>query len=111
MQTWFGSAPWKVYGIQLMPQTAVSEALWQPTWVEDGVLAAFSASCEADPAECVAQGWSTLSWGAAATLGGCRLAWNQVAALPDAVYATDGGDGQSKTNALWWIATRCPYDE
>jgi len=110
MQTWFGSAPWKVFGIQLLPQTAVSEALWGSRWVRDGVLAAFANSCERDVAECVDQGWSTLSWGAAAVLGGCRVAWDQVASLPGSVYATDGGNGQSRTNALWWVATRCPYD-
>ena len=46
-------------------------------------------------------------WGAAAVLGGCRLAWDKVSALDGAVYATDGGDGNSRTNALWWVATRC----
>lgn len=111
MQTWFGSAPWKVYGIQLLPQTAISEALWASSWIRDGVLAAYATSCESDPTACVGQGWSTLSWGAAAVLGGCRVAWDHVASLPSSVYETDGGNGQSRTNALWWIATRCPYDE
>ena len=106
-QTWFGSAPWKVYGIELMPQTAASELLWAPGWAAS-LLPAFTASCEASPGTCVAQGWSTLSWGAAAVLGGCRVAWDHVSRLPDSTYTTDGGNGQSRTNALWWIATRCP---
>lgn len=39
-QTWFGSAPWKVYGIQLLPQTAISEELWAPRWIPE-FLSAF----------------------------------------------------------------------
>ena len=58
--------------------------------------------------DCVNQGWSTLTWGASAVLGGCEIAKTHVLMLPDSVYATDGGNGQSKSNALWWIATRCP---
>lgn len=72
------------------------------------MLSEFSNSCELEPDLCIAQGWSTLSWGAAAVLGGCRVSWDHVQALPDSVYTTDGGNGQSKTNALWWISTRCP---
>ena len=99
-----------MYGIQLMPQTAISETLWNPHWIL-GMLTTFSNSCEADYEECVMQGWSTLSWGAAAVLGGCNVAWDHVSHLPASVYDTDGGNGQSKTNALWWIATRCTRGE
>lgn len=106
MQTWFGSSWWKVFGIQLMPQTAVSEDLWNPTWIAQ-MLPAFARSCDNDPTDCKLQGWSTLQWGAAAVLGGCLTAREHVLDLPDSVYATDGGNGQSKSNALWWIATRC----
>lgn len=108
MQTWFGSSWWKVYGIQLMPQTAVSVHLWNPVWVAQ-MLPAFEKSCDQDHADCVLQGWSTLQWGAAAVLGACLTARDHVLALPNSVYDTDGGNGQSKSNALWWIATRCPH--
>jgi len=108
-QTWFGSAPWKVFGIELLPQTAASEALRGSTrkeWVRQ-MLPAFAVSCAASGGVCEDQGWSALSWGAAAVAGDCAGAWQHVSALPDSVFATDGGNGNSRTNALWWVATRC----
>jgi hypothetical protein len=93
-----------------MPITAISEVLWSAPWVSV-MLSAFNDSCMADPTgTCEAQGWSVLSWGAAAVLGGCNVAWDHVSNLPSSVYETDGGNGGSRTNSLWWIATRCPFD-
>ena len=71
------------------------------------MLPVFMRSCDEDYDTCALQGWSTLSWGAAAVLGGCTLAKEKILDLPSSVYGTDGGNGQSRSNALWWVATRC----
>ncbi|CAM9341217.1 unnamed protein product, partial [Phaeothamnion confervicola] len=41
-----------------------------------------------------------------AIAGDWRGAWEMVSALPEDVYHTAGGNGHSRSNSLWFIATR-----
>jgi hypothetical protein len=44
-QTWFGNEPWKSYGIQLLPITAVAELRDDPAWVAE-MLPFYKETCE-----------------------------------------------------------------
>ncbi len=97
--TWFsdgtGTDTFKVYGIQMLPFTPMSEALLSPAWVAD----AWPLMGPAADAAGVWAGWKMLlHMGHAAAVG--DAAWSEVAPL------TDVEDGNSRTNALWWVATR-----
>ena len=71
------------------------------------LAAPMRASCARDEA-CAADGWSTLVAAVDAVAGDWRAAFDEVLALPDAAFANDaaGGNGQSRSNALMWAATR-----
>ena len=105
-QTWFSAAPWAAYGIQLLPITPVSEAVLDGAWAR-ALAAPMRESCERDAA-CAADGWSTLVAAVDAVAGDWRAAFDEIRALPDGAFANDaaGGNGQSRSNALMWAATR-----
>jgi endo-1,3(4)-beta-glucanase len=103
-QTWFGNQAWASYGIQLMPVTPTSQYRDTVPWVEE-MLPDFNASCYSDPV-CKAQGWSILVLTCQATVGKWQEAWAGLQMLSDAVFETAGGNGHSRSNSLWWIATR-----
>lgn len=103
-QTWFGAEEWKSYGIQLLPFTPAAAERDQQAWVKE-MLPPFQASCDAD-ATCKEQGWSILVYMSMATIGNWEAARKGVLSLSDDVYEGAGGNGHSKSNALWWIATR-----
>ena len=103
-QTWFGNEPYKSYGIQLMPLTPVSEQRDSPAWIQE-MLPLFNASC-ALSAACEDDGWSVLVLASQATAGDWRGAWRGAARLDDSVFDAAGGNGHSRTNTLWYIATR-----
>lgn len=103
-QTWFGSEPWKSYGIQLMPITPASEQRDSGSWLNE-MLPVFAASCLGDK-NCVAQGWSVLVYACMASVGDWQGAWKGMAALNDSVFLEAGGDGHSLSNSLWYVATR-----
>jgi endo-1,3(4)-beta-glucanase len=91
--TFFGTEPFKVYGIQMLPFTPVSEALISPAWVTDAWTTMVSKTAGAP------QEWSGLLTMAHATIAR-EAAWTEATAL------TAWDNGNSKTNTLWWIATR-----
>lgn len=103
-QTWFGLEAWKSYGIQLMPLTVASEQRDDPAWIVE-MLPDFQQSCEKDVA-CEKQGWSILVYSCMAVIGQWEEAWNGVNSLESTVYQEAGGNGHSKVNTLWYIATR-----
>uniref|UniRef100_A0A7S1U813 glucan endo-1,3-beta-D-glucosidase n=1 Tax=Phaeomonas parva TaxID=124430 RepID=A0A7S1U813_9STRA len=103
-QTWFGSAPFLVYGIQMVPNTPTMELLLEPEWLEE-LLPDFKTSCDADPM-CTEQGWKLLYFLAQAAVGNTTAAWAGLDEIPDAAYLTPGGNGHSRANSLYWIATR-----
>ena len=57
-------------------------------------------------AACEEEGWSVLVYASRATVGGWEEAWHSVMDLSDSAYDGAGGNGHSKSNTLWWIATR-----
>jgi len=103
-QTWFGNEPWKSYGIQLMPLTVASEQRDSPSWVKE-MLPLFSESC-AGNSNCEGDGWSVLVMSSMATIGLWEGAREGTLKLNDSVFEAAGGNGHSRSNTLWYIATR-----
>ena len=68
----------------------------------------FESSCSADK-NCGPQGWSVLVYAAQAEIGLWQQAWSNLQALNDTVFEEAGGNGHSRTNSLWYIATRPDY--
>ena len=103
-QTWFGSALFLVYGIQLMPLTSISERRDNIDWLRQ-VYFPFSESCERD-FTCTDQGWSILQFAVLAAVGHRELAAKRAMDLPKDVFDSAGGNGHSLSNTLWYISTR-----
>ena len=59
-QTWFGNLPFLVYGIQLMPITAISEDIYDLEWLYE-LYPSFANSCKAH-ALCEEQGWVSIAY-------------------------------------------------
>ncbi len=91
--TFFAAGPEFVYGIQMLPYTPASEELVSPAWVGDAWPRMQSAAASAS------QGWRGFLYMAHATTDR-SAAWAEVNTL------TSFDDGNSQTNALWWVATR-----
>jgi endo-1,3(4)-beta-glucanase len=91
--TFFAAGPQFVYGIQLLPFTPISEAFVSRTWVGDSWADMSTAASVATP------GWQGFLYMAHAVVDR-SAAWAEVNTL------TGWDDGNSKTNALWWVATR-----
>jgi endo-1,3(4)-beta-glucanase len=91
--TFFGTEPFKVYGIQMLPFTPVSEALISPAWITDAWPTMLAKTVGAP------QEWSGLLTMAHATIAR-EAAWTEASGL------TAWDDGNSRTNTLWWVATR-----
>jgi endo-1,3(4)-beta-glucanase len=97
--TWFNDGnddAAKVYGIQMLPFTPMSEALLSPAWSADAWPVMKPA---ADAASGVWAGWKGLLYMAHATADR-EAAWTTVSSL------TAIEDGNSYTNTLWWVASR-----
>lgn len=103
-QTWFGNEAYKSYGIQLMPLTPAAEQRDTPAWIQE-MLPLFNASCAAWTG-CEDDGWSVLVLTSMATAGDWREAWRKTNLLADSVFDAAGGNGHSRSNTLWYIATR-----
>jgi endo-1,3(4)-beta-glucanase len=91
--TFFGAAAHYIYGIQMLPYTPASEDLVSPIWVGDAWTKMAAAATGAD------QPWAGLLYMAHATIAR-EASWSEVFPL------TAWDDGNSKTNTLWWVATR-----
>lgn len=102
--TWFGTAPYLPYGIQLLPLTPLSEARDELSWVNE-MYYPFSAACS-DSFQCTESGWSILQLAILATIGYAEEAGARVKELPSASFENAGGNGHSKSNTLWYIASR-----
>ncbi|GMH57006.1 hypothetical protein TrST_g9707 [Triparma strigata] len=105
-QTWFGADAFLAYGIQLMPLTPISEERDEVRWANE-MYPVFKESCDSSQT-CQDQGWAVLLRGIQATIGDVDGAINEVLELHDDVYVSAGGNGQSRTNTIWYISTR-PY--
>ncbi len=108
-QTWFGAEPWKVMGIQMIPITGASEELIDRNWMEQA-LPSFEESCEIDP-QCKEGGWSQLVSIGKAIVGKWEEGWKEIYSLPASSFDGPGGDGHSKSNSLYAIATYWVADD
>ena len=102
--TWFGAAPYLPYGIQLLPITPISEERDEMEWMNE-MYYPFSRAC-ADFHQCTESGWAILQIAVLATVGYAEHAAARVKELLPESYENAGGNGQSKSNTLWYIATR-----
>eukprot|EP00934_Nitzschia_sp_Nitz4_P007844 Nitzschia sp. Nitz4//scaffold27_size158506//61224//64947//NITZ4_002597-RA/size158506-processed-gene-0.15-mRNA-1//1//CDS//3329545479//7834//frame0 len=102
--TWFGIAPYLPYGIQLLPLTPISEYRDELDWVNE-MYYPFSQHC-AEQHQCSESGWAILQLATLATVGYPDEAVSRMKELPDEGYENAGGNGHSKSNTLWYIATR-----
>jgi endo-1,3(4)-beta-glucanase len=103
-QTWFGSKPFLVYGIQLLPLTPISDYRDSIKWMKS-IYYPLAQSCDSDP-DCEKSGWSILELAVLATVGHQNLATERALKVPSTVFESAGGNGHSLTNTLWFIATR-----
>ena len=107
-QTWFSNEEVVSYGIQLIPLTAVAEQRDNIEWVTK-VLPVYKKACEkANKNEnfCDSNGWSIVTAALLAETGHGDDALEMASLIPKSVFKSQGGDGQSSTNTLWFIATR-----
>lgn len=109
-----------------MPITVASELRDDVDWMEE-MLPIFQASCENDKGNrdisilwlsnfhshllllligCMSEGWSILIYTTMATVGKWEKAWAGAANVSDEVFDHAGGNGHSRSNTLWYIATR-----
>lgn len=104
-RTWFANYAVASYGIQLIPLTPIGEYRDDLTWAKE-LYPVYDESCEEEIEFCVDNGWSVLRAGLLATTGKRQEALEQVMEIPNKVYSTDGGLGNSLSNTLWYVATR-----
>lgn len=106
-QTWFGPAAYMVHAIQIIPVTPVTESLLPPDFVAQE-LPVLAQSCDASP-RCEEEGWKPFATMAKAIVDPAR-AWEEARALPSHTFSSDSpaGNGNSRLNTLYWIATREP---
>jgi Glycosyl hydrolase family 81 C-terminal domain len=100
--TWFGNSPYLIYGIQLLPITPISEQRDSQRWAE-AIYTRLASSCDNT---CVSEGWSIQIFALLATLGHIDDAVSKTNELSPSVYVGPGGNGHSKSNTIWYIATR-----
>mmetsp|Transcript_223 Transcript_223/g.544 ORF Transcript_223/g.544 Transcript_223/m.544 type:complete len:1015 (+) Transcript_223:213-3257(+) len=100
--TWFGNAPYLIYGIQLLPLTPISEARDGLEWAKE-IYGPLSASCDG---ACVSEGWSVQVYAILATIGRVQEAIEKILKIPLTAYESAGGNGHSKSNTLWYLSTR-----
>ena len=100
--TWFGNAPYLIYGIQLLPLTPISESRDGLKWAEE-IYAPLAESCDG---ACVSEGWSIQVNAILATIGRVQEAVEGTLKVPSTAYEHAGGNGHSKSNTLWYISTR-----
>jgi len=107
-QTFFGSNPYYVIGIQTIPFTPAAELLLRREWVE-AAYPFYNASCAADE-DCVSgeDGWIAVEVGLLAVLN-ASAAWEMTKGLnASSVFAVSkmAGNPNTLSNTLHWIATR-----
>jgi len=106
-QTWFGNAPYLVYGIQLLPLTPIAEVRDGLEWAKDA-YPLVSKSCTRS---CSQSGWKVLEIALLATVGHRMMGVNHTLDLPDSVFEDPGGNGHSMSNTLWYVSTRPELDK
>uniref|UniRef100_A0A7S3YX14 glucan endo-1,3-beta-D-glucosidase n=1 Tax=Lotharella globosa TaxID=91324 RepID=A0A7S3YX14_9EUKA len=102
-QTWFGQLQWEVQGIQTLPVTPASEFLLSKDWTPKAA-SLFETTCGGS---CDTDGWITFLCLLQAITDKSK-GWECAMKLDPHVFAGEaaGGNGNSLTNTLYWIATR-----
>ena len=103
--TWFSQWPLVSYGIQLLPLTPVVELRDDPEWANI-LYPQYQQACHNAGDFCIENGWSILQAGLLATAGDRYGALQQALQVHDFVFETEGGMGNSRTNTIWFVATR-----
>lgn len=111
-QTWFAPQDVVSYGIQLIPFTAVAQRRDDPEWTKE-LYPVYAKSCEiADMGSgqnsgfCMKNGWSIVQAGLLAETGKIDEAVSMAKDIPSKIYLSEGANGHSATNTLWFISTR-----
>lgn len=91
--TFFGNAPELIHGIQMLPFTPISEELLSRSWIREGY------TVHSSKLDLAAESWRGFAYMALA-VNDPEEAWDQVQQLD----SFDGGN--SRANALYWVATR-----
>lgn len=104
-QTFFGIEAWKVFGIEALPFTPITEALLHADWVSYS-FPQFQKACDTD-IQCKQQGWTSFVYLTQAIID-TSAAWQSVLNQPASAFSKNGAgtDGNSRTNSLYWVATR-----
>jgi hypothetical protein len=97
---------WECFGIQQLPYTPMMELSIGAKWMQ-AAYPTFEDACTID-VNCAAQGWQTNVVMGLATFDR-DAAWEQLGkVLKDEDFAntSPGGNGNSRTNSFYWVATR-----
>ncbi len=70
----------------------------------------YDKGCLAEHEKCVDDGWTIMQYGLLATAGQRKTALEQVLLIPEDVFESQGGLGNSLTNTIWYISTRKPVE-
>ena len=97
--TFFGGETELIHGIQMLPFTPITELLLPRAWITEEYPVLAGALTRAQPP--IADGWRGFVYMAHAILDPAA-AWQEAGTL------AGFDDGNSKTNTLYWIATRPP---
>jgi len=102
-QTWFGQLEWEVQGIQTLPVTFASEDILTPKWASKAAEL-FESTCGGS---CDTDGWITFLCMLQAVNDKSK-GWDCAQKLDSGVFDGEaaGGNGNSLSNTLYWIATR-----
>ncbi|VEU41435.1 unnamed protein product [Pseudo-nitzschia multistriata] len=106
--TWFGAKDYLPIGIQLLPLTPISEYRDDIDWM-NAIYQLFTYSCATD-FDCTESGWSILQLATLATIGYAAEAVMKVKELPDESFENAGGNGQSRSNTVWFLSTRAEIE-
>eukprot|EP00536_Pseudo-nitzschia_multiseries_P014448 jgi/Psemu1/214718/e_gw1.705.41.1 len=106
--TWFGAKEYLPIGIQLLPLTPISEDRDDIEWM-NSIYDPFTYACAMD-FECTESGWSILQLATLATVGYAAEAVRKVKELPDQSFVNAGGNGESRSNIIWFITTRAEIE-
>jgi hypothetical protein len=87
--------------------TPISEARDNLAWAKE-IYAPLVASCDQG---CVSEGWGVQVLAILGTIGHAGKAVEQTLQLSPSVYEGPGGNGHSKSNTVWYIATRPTVDD
>jgi len=102
--TWFGAQPYLPIGIQLLPLTPISEERDDMQWM-NSIYGPLSKYCSSDPG-CYDSGWAIVQLASLATVGYAAEAAEKVEKIDGKVFLDAGGNGHSRSNTIWYVATR-----